>query len=112
MNLEEIKKAINCSGLKQKRIAAACGITEVYLSYILNGMRPLTNNVRDKLENYFKTRKSIIYGLFVQKSRNTTKLVGIFKTQKDAINKAKDLKLYSPITNIIIEPIYFGDIFL
>ncbi len=37
---------------KKKKVARTIGITDVYLSYILNGKRPLTSNVKRKLFEY------------------------------------------------------------
>lgn len=40
---------INQLGLKKKAVAHKAGITAVYLSYILNGTRKLTPDIKDKL---------------------------------------------------------------
>jgi plasmid maintenance system antidote protein VapI len=51
-DLTRIKERLRILDDKKKKVAKIIGITDVYLSYILNGKRPLTNNVKDKLFEY------------------------------------------------------------
>ena len=48
-DLARIKKRIKLLDYKKKKIAKDIGISEVYLSYILNEKRPLTSTVIVKL---------------------------------------------------------------
>jgi len=50
----DLKRAINESGLKQYEVADAAGITSSYLSMILNGHKPLTDELNDKILNTIK----------------------------------------------------------
>jgi len=51
-DLQRIKERLRILDDKKKKVAKVIGITDVYLSYILNGKRPLTSNVRNKLFDY------------------------------------------------------------
>ncbi len=51
-DLERIKERLRILDDKKKKIAKIIGVTDVYLSYILNGRRPLTANVKAKLFDY------------------------------------------------------------
>lgn len=51
-DLYRIKERLRILDDKKKKVAKIIGVTDVYLSYILNGKRPLTTNVRDKLFDY------------------------------------------------------------
>ena len=48
-DIERISNRIRELGMIQKAVAQKAGINPVYLSYILNGKRPLTSNVREVL---------------------------------------------------------------
>ncbi len=48
------KEEINKTGLKKKAIAEKLGISKVYLSYLLNGKRPFTPELEDRLKNILK----------------------------------------------------------
>ncbi|MFA8433445.1 MAG: hypothetical protein ACEPOZ_02915 [Marinifilaceae bacterium] len=51
-DLARIKERLRILDDKKKKVAKIIGITDVYLSYILNGKRPLTSNVKNKLFDY------------------------------------------------------------
>ncbi|MCT4604419.1 MAG: helix-turn-helix transcriptional regulator [Marinifilum sp.] len=51
-DLVRIKERLRILDDKKKKVAKIIGITDVYLSYILNGKRPLTANVKSKLFDY------------------------------------------------------------
>ncbi len=48
-DIDRIRKRIKELGMKNKAVAEKAGIHEVYFSYILNGTRPLTAEVMDKV---------------------------------------------------------------
>ena len=48
-DIDRIEKRIKQLGMKKMAVAEKAGITNVYLSYILNGVRPLTKNVREDI---------------------------------------------------------------
>ena len=50
--IEKVKLRINQMGIKKSHVAKQIGITEVYLSYILNEKRRLTDDVKTKLQKY------------------------------------------------------------
>ena len=52
-DLSKIKAMITATGLKKSHIADQIGISKVYLSYVLNGKKPLSANVKEKLFTYF-----------------------------------------------------------
>ncbi len=51
-DLERIIKKLKILDDKKKKVARTIGITDVYLSYILNGRRPLTDKIKVKLFDY------------------------------------------------------------
>ncbi|WP_372752084.1 helix-turn-helix domain-containing protein [Labilibaculum sp.] len=51
-DLVRIKDRLRILDDKKKKVAKIIGITDVYLSYILNGKRPLTTTVKSKLFDY------------------------------------------------------------
>ncbi len=51
-DLSRILEQLRILDDKKKKVAKTIGITDVYLSYILNGKRPLTDSVRRKLFEY------------------------------------------------------------
>jgi len=51
-DLARIKERLRILDDKKKKVAKIIGITDVYLSYILNGKRPLTSYVKTKLFDY------------------------------------------------------------
>ncbi|MCT4613978.1 MAG: helix-turn-helix transcriptional regulator [Marinifilaceae bacterium] len=51
-DLIAIKERLLILDDKKKKVAKMIGITDVYLSYILNGKRKLTSNVKAKLFDY------------------------------------------------------------
>lgn len=55
-DLMEIKEKLRLVNDKQLVVANAIGITEVYLSYILNGERPLSEHIKEMLKNYLDHR--------------------------------------------------------
>lgn len=50
INIETIKQRIEDLGLKKQKVAEDCGITRNYFSNILNGKRPLSDFVRDRIK--------------------------------------------------------------
>lgn len=48
-DLKRIIRKIKRDDVKKKKIAKDIGITDVYLSYMLNSKRPLTKNMKEKL---------------------------------------------------------------
>lgn len=55
-DLKRIIRKIKREDLKKKKIAKDIGITDVYLSYMLNGKRPLTKNMKEKLFNHLNLK--------------------------------------------------------
>ncbi|PVX50768.1 hypothetical protein C7377_1084 [Balneicella halophila] len=51
-DLERIVEKLKILDDKKKKVARTIGITDVYLSYILNGRRPLTDKMKVKLFDY------------------------------------------------------------
>ncbi len=51
-NKHYLEKRIKASGYKQKWLADKCGISEVLLSYYLNGTRPMSERVESILKEY------------------------------------------------------------
>ncbi len=51
-DLERIIKKLKILDDKKKKVAKTIGITDVYLSYILNGRRRLTDKIKAKLFDY------------------------------------------------------------
>lgn len=56
-DLLKIKEALSKSGLMKKAVAEKCGITPVYLSYILNMKRDLPYWLRQKLFSVLEIEK-------------------------------------------------------
>jgi len=46
-DVDRINERIKQLGMKKRAVAEKAGITNVHLSYILNGVRPLTANVKE-----------------------------------------------------------------
>jgi antitoxin component HigA of HigAB toxin-antitoxin module len=57
-DLMEIKEMLDRLNDKKIVVAEAIGITNVYLSYILNGKRHLTQNIKNRLYVYLHFRMS------------------------------------------------------
>lgn len=51
-DLKRIVEKLKILDDKKKKVARTIGITDVYLSYILNGRRPLTDKMKAKLFDY------------------------------------------------------------
>lgn len=51
-DLKRIVEKLKILDDKKKKVARTIGITDVYLSYILNGRRPLTEKMKAKLFDY------------------------------------------------------------
>lgn len=51
-DLKRIVEKLKILDDKKKKVARTIGITDVYLSYILNGRRPLTDKMKVKLFDY------------------------------------------------------------
>ncbi len=51
-DLKRIVEKLKILDDKKKKVARTIGITDVYLSYILNGRRPLTDKMKAKLFEY------------------------------------------------------------
>lgn len=51
-DLERVLEKLKILDDKKKKVAKTIGITDVYLSYILNGRRPLTDKMKGKLFDY------------------------------------------------------------
>lgn len=51
-DLERVLEKLKILDDKKKKVAKTIGITDVYLSYILNGRRPLTSKMKNKLFDY------------------------------------------------------------
>ncbi len=51
-DLQRIVEKLKIVDDKKKKVARTIGITDVYLSYILNGRRPLTDKMKAKLFDY------------------------------------------------------------
>lgn len=51
-DLKRIVSKLRILDDKKKKVARTIGITDVYLSYILNGRRPLTDKMKIKLFDY------------------------------------------------------------
>lgn len=51
-DLTRIKDRLKILDDKKKKVAKIIGVTDVYLSYVLNGRRPLTPKVKSKLFDY------------------------------------------------------------
>lgn len=51
-DLERVLEKLKILDDKKKKVAKTIGITDVYLSYILNGRRPLTDKMKSKLFDY------------------------------------------------------------
>ena len=47
-----LNKRIKDSGLKKKWLAEKCGVSDVLLSYYLNGSRTMPDHVESKLKEY------------------------------------------------------------
>ncbi len=52
--INKIVQAIDKAGLKRGHVAKQIGISEVHLSYVLNGERALTDEVKNKLKSLLK----------------------------------------------------------
>ena len=48
-DIDRIKDRINQLGMKKQAVAEKAGITNVHFSRILNGVMPLTDDVREKV---------------------------------------------------------------
>ena len=48
-DIQRIIKEIEKLGIKKKSVAEKAGISQVHFSYILNGLRPLTDEVKKDL---------------------------------------------------------------
>jgi len=56
-DLDKINSMIKTFGVKKGHVAEKVGISRVYLSYILNGHRPLSVKSKNKLFNYLGLTK-------------------------------------------------------
>ena len=97
-DLTRIKERLRILDDKKKKVAKIIGITDVYLSYILNGKRPLTNNVKDKLFEYLGLNWLNLIGLTLVKSQvflmNNKREYLIFSCKLDQASKSNHLCTY------------------
>lgn len=113
INNGDILKSVRiAAGLSRKELAEAIGITSVQIGYIETGKRTLTEKVKSKLNDYFRTNPAIPHNLTVNNgevirdifhsAEQNTKTAGYNISNDEILNKIRKIKKESGYTQAFI----------
>ncbi|MGN6714070.1 helix-turn-helix domain-containing protein [Anaerocolumna jejuensis] len=113
INNGDILKSVRIAfGLSRKELAEAIGITSVQIGYIETGKRTLTEKVKNKLNDYFRTNPAVPQNLTVNNgevikdifhsTEQNTKTAGYNVSNDEILNKIRKIKKESGYTQAFI----------
>ena len=61
ISLEELRKLLKDSKLSIRQFSNKLGLTHVMLSYLLNGKRPITKEISEKIQSFLNSSENVFH---------------------------------------------------